>query len=85
MCRGVFRMSRNPVYLSMLLLCGSISLLVNSLALLASALLAGSALCLLVIKKEELPGAKIRQHVSSLQIGSPSVDLVAQRRFERNG
>ena len=51
--RGVFRLSRNPVYFSMLLLCVGIALLVNSAALLALSLPAGSALCLLVIRKEE--------------------------------
>jgi protein-S-isoprenylcysteine O-methyltransferase Ste14 len=51
--RGVFRLSRNPVYFSMLLLCVGIALLANSLALLALSLPAGSALCLLVIRKEE--------------------------------
>jgi protein-S-isoprenylcysteine O-methyltransferase Ste14 len=50
---GVFRLSRNPVYFSMLLLCVGIALLANSAALLALSLPAGSALCLLVIRKEE--------------------------------
>lgn len=52
-CHGVFRLSRNPVYFSMLLLCVAIALLANSVALLALSLPAGSALCLLVIRKEE--------------------------------
>lgn len=51
--RGVFQLSRNPVYFSMLLLCVGIALLANSVALLALSLPAGSALCLLVIRKEE--------------------------------
>ena len=51
--QGVFRLSRNPVYFSMLLLCAAIALLANSVALLALSLPAGSALCLLVIRKEE--------------------------------
>ena len=51
--RGVFRLSRNPVYFSMLLLCVGIALLANSVAMLALSLLAGSALCLLVIRNEE--------------------------------
>jgi protein-S-isoprenylcysteine O-methyltransferase Ste14 len=51
--RGVFRLSRNPVYFSMLLLCVGIALLANSAALLALSLPVGSALCLLVIRKEE--------------------------------
>ena len=51
--RGVFRLSRNPVYLSMLLLCVGVAFLANSAALLALSLPAGSALCLLVIRKEE--------------------------------
>ena len=50
---GVFRLSRNPVYFSMLLLCVGIALLANSVALLAFTLPAGSALCLLVIRQEE--------------------------------
>ncbi|MPZ33996.1 MAG: hypothetical protein GEV13_23905 [Rhodospirillales bacterium] len=51
--RGVFRLIRNPVYFSMLLLCVGIALLANSVALLALSLPAGSALCLLVIRNEE--------------------------------
>jgi protein-S-isoprenylcysteine O-methyltransferase Ste14 len=51
--RGVFRLSRNPVYFAMLLLCVGIALLANSVALLALSLPAGSALCLLVIRREE--------------------------------
>jgi protein-S-isoprenylcysteine O-methyltransferase Ste14 len=50
---GVFRLSRNPVYFSMLLLCVGVALLANSLAMLLLSLPAGSALCLLVIRKEE--------------------------------
>ncbi|HET9219946.1 MAG TPA: isoprenylcysteine carboxylmethyltransferase family protein [Terriglobia bacterium] len=51
--RGVFRLSRNPVYFSMLLLCVGVAFLANSAALLALSFPAGSALCLLVIRKEE--------------------------------
>lgn len=50
---GVFRLSRNPVYFSMLLLCIGIALVANSLAMLLLSLPAGSGLCLLVIRKEE--------------------------------
>ncbi len=50
---GVFRLSRNPVYFSMLLLCMGIALLANSLAMLLLSLLTGSALCLSVIRHEE--------------------------------
>jgi len=51
--RGVFRMSRNPVYFSMLLLCAGIALLANSAVALLLSVPAGSALCLLVVRKEE--------------------------------
>jgi protein-S-isoprenylcysteine O-methyltransferase Ste14 len=50
---GVFGFSRNPVYLSMLLLCFGIAFLVNSVAMALAAIPAGSALCLLVIRREE--------------------------------
>lgn len=50
---GVFRLSRNPVYFSMMLLCAGIALTVNSLAILLLSLPAGSALCLLAIRPEE--------------------------------
>jgi protein-S-isoprenylcysteine O-methyltransferase Ste14 len=50
---GVFRLSRNPVYFSMLLLCMGIALLGNSMPMLLLTLPAGSALCLLVIRREE--------------------------------
>ena len=52
--RGVFRLTRNPVYFSMMLLCVGIALLANSIAALVLSIPAGSALCLLVIRKEEL-------------------------------
>lgn len=51
---GVFAWSRNPVYLSMVLLCFAVGLLANSLVLLLMAFPTASALCLLVIRKEEL-------------------------------
>jgi protein-S-isoprenylcysteine O-methyltransferase Ste14 len=50
---GVFAWSRNPVYLSMVLLCMAVGLLSNSLFLLLVSLPTASALCLLVIKREE--------------------------------
>jgi len=50
---GVFRLSRNPVYFSMMLLCIGIALLANSLAMLLLSLPAGSGLCLFVIRQEE--------------------------------
>lgn len=50
---GVFRYSRNPVYLSMVLLCWAIGLLANSLVIALVAIPAGSALCLAVIRYEE--------------------------------
>src|SRR5688572_18041403 len=43
---GVFRYSRNPVYLSMVLLCWAIGLLANSLIVALVAIPAGSGLCL---------------------------------------
>jgi protein-S-isoprenylcysteine O-methyltransferase Ste14 len=50
---GVFRMTRNPVYLSMMLLYVGLSLLVNSPWMLLLAIPTGSALCLAAIKPEE--------------------------------
>ena len=50
---GVFSWSRNPSYLSLLLLCWAIGILANSLFLTLAAIPAGSALCLVVIKREE--------------------------------
>lgn len=50
---GVFRLSRNPVYFSMMLLCVGIAFLANSVPMLLLSLPAGSALCLLVIRPEE--------------------------------
>lgn len=50
---GVYAFSRNPVYLSMMLLAVGIALGMNSIAMLVAALPAGSALCLAVIRPEE--------------------------------
>jgi protein-S-isoprenylcysteine O-methyltransferase Ste14 len=50
---GVFRLTRNPVYLSMLLLYVGVSLLINSPWMLLLAIPTGSALCLAAIKPEE--------------------------------
>lgn len=50
---GVFRLSRNPVYFSMMLLCVGIATTANSLAMLLLSVPAGSMLCLLVIRPEE--------------------------------
>lgn len=50
---GIYAFSRNPVYLAMMLLTTGIALGVNSLAMLAVAIPAGSALCLAVIRPEE--------------------------------
>lgn len=50
---GVFRLSRNPVYFSMMLLCVGIATTANSLAMLLVSIPAGSMLCLLVIRPEE--------------------------------
>lgn len=50
---GVFRFSRNPVYLSMMGLTVGMALVANSLAMLVMSVLAGSALCVLVIRPEE--------------------------------
>jgi protein-S-isoprenylcysteine O-methyltransferase Ste14 len=50
---GVFRFSRNPVYLAMMLLCVSVAVIANSLAMFLASLPAGSTLCLLVIRREE--------------------------------
>lgn len=50
---GAFRLTRNPVYLSMMLLYVGLSLLVNSPWMLLLAIPTGSALCLAAIKPEE--------------------------------
>lgn len=50
---GVFRLIRNPVYLSMMLLYVGLSLLINSPWMLLLAIPTGSALCLAAIKPEE--------------------------------
>jgi protein-S-isoprenylcysteine O-methyltransferase Ste14 len=50
---GIFRITRNPVYLSMTLLYLSISLVVNSIPMAVIVVPLGSSLCLLAIKPEE--------------------------------
>jgi protein-S-isoprenylcysteine O-methyltransferase Ste14 len=50
---GIYRISRNPIYLSMMLLVVGIALAANSLVILICVLPAGSALCVLVIRREE--------------------------------
>jgi protein-S-isoprenylcysteine O-methyltransferase Ste14 len=50
---GVFAASRNPVYLSMMLLYLGLALATNSAAMLALAIPTGSVLCLLAIRPEE--------------------------------
>lgn len=50
---GIYALSRNPVYLAMMLLTTGVALCVNSLAMLAATIPAGSALCLAVIRPEE--------------------------------
>tara|TARA_R110000751_G_scaffold271365_1_gene371151 strand:+ start:969 stop:1346 length:378 start_codon:yes stop_codon:yes gene_type:complete len=50
---GIFGFSRNPTYLSMVMLCFGIAMIANSLPLLLAAVMVGSVLCLLVIRKEE--------------------------------
>ncbi|MBL4599135.1 MAG: isoprenylcysteine carboxylmethyltransferase family protein [Rhizobiaceae bacterium] len=50
---GIFRFSRNPTYLSMMLLCFGIALMANSASMLLTSIFAGSGLCLLVIRHEE--------------------------------
>jgi protein-S-isoprenylcysteine O-methyltransferase Ste14 len=50
---GVFRFTRNPVYLSMVLLVIGVGLALNSLWSLVLAIPTGSALCLTAIKPEE--------------------------------
>lgn len=49
----MFRLTRNPIYLSMMLLYVGLSLLVNSPWTLLLAIPTGSALCLAAIKPEE--------------------------------
>ncbi len=51
---GIFGFSRNPTYLSMMVLCFGIALLANSVPILLASMSAGSGLCLLVIRHEEL-------------------------------
>jgi protein-S-isoprenylcysteine O-methyltransferase Ste14 len=50
---GVFRLTRNPVYLSMMLLYVGLSLVINSPWMLLLAIPTGSTLCLAAIKPEE--------------------------------
>jgi protein-S-isoprenylcysteine O-methyltransferase Ste14 len=50
---GAFAVTRNPVYLSMMLLYVGIALLVNSPWMLLVAIPTGSALCLMAIRPEE--------------------------------
>jgi protein-S-isoprenylcysteine O-methyltransferase Ste14 len=50
---GVFRVTRNPIYLSMILLYAGIAFLLNSPWMLLLAIPTGSALCLVAIKPEE--------------------------------
>ncbi|MEE9375355.1 MAG: isoprenylcysteine carboxylmethyltransferase family protein [Rhizobiaceae bacterium] len=50
---GIFRYSRNPTYLSMIALCFGIAMLANSVPLLLTSALAGSGLCLMVVRREE--------------------------------
>lgn len=50
---GVFGLTRNPVYLSMMLLYVGIALVVNSPWMLLLAIPTGSALCLIAIRPEE--------------------------------
>ena len=51
--QGIFRYSRNPMYLSMMMLCLAVALMSNSLIMLLLVVPTGSALCLAVIRKEE--------------------------------
>lgn len=50
---GVFGLTRNPVYLSMMLLYVGIALVINSPWMLLAAIPTGSALCLIAIRPEE--------------------------------
>jgi len=51
--RGVFALSRNPVYLSAILLCWAVGLLANAAWVALLAIPAASGLCLAVIRREE--------------------------------
>lgn len=50
---GIFRVSRNPIYLSMILLCIGLALVFDSLAMLIMVIPAAVTLDLAVIRKEE--------------------------------
>ncbi|HVZ34359.1 MAG TPA: isoprenylcysteine carboxylmethyltransferase family protein [Polyangiaceae bacterium] len=50
---GVYRLSRNPVYLSIILLCWAVGFLTNALFVLVAAIPAASTLCIVVIRREE--------------------------------
>lgn len=51
---GVFKYTRNPIYLSMVLFCLGVAFIVNSIFLLLAALFAGIGLYLFVIRAEEV-------------------------------
>jgi protein-S-isoprenylcysteine O-methyltransferase Ste14 len=50
---GIFRYTRNPMYLALMLLCVGLAMIVNSLFMLLLVVPTGSVLCLAVIRKEE--------------------------------
>lgn len=52
--KGIYRYTRNPMYLALMLLCTGLAMIVNSLIMLLLVVPTGSAICLAVIRKEEV-------------------------------
>lgn len=65
---GIFNLTRNPMYLAIMLLCVGLALIVNSLIMLLLVIPTGSALCLAVIRKEEA--------ILEQQFGQPYIDYL---------
>ncbi|WP_417462913.1 methyltransferase family protein [Kordiimonas sp.] len=65
---GIFNLTRNPMYLAIMLLCVGLALIMNSLIMLLFVVPTGSALCLAFIRKEEA--------ILEQQFGQPYIDYL---------